>query len=404
VLTLDTMPWKRLLLILAAVAAAVLIGWRVYVAVRPAGAASAPNPGGLTGTPGGNARNAVPVAVETAPVARTTLRDRVEFSGARASRASRVVSTKVAGSLERVLVKVGQRVQRGQLLAELDDEEYRQQLEQARAEVEVARANVETARIGAGAAVRELERVRALQDKQIASASELDASETQARKAQVALTVAEAQLRQKEAAMAAAALRVQHTRLAALWEDGGGPRVVAQRLAEPGALLRANDPVLSILEIDPLVARLKVAEAVFPRLRPGLRAAVSAPALPDREFTGTVSAVAPFLDERTGQAEAWVEIANPRGELAPGLAVRVQLEFGRLDDALVIPAAAIVERRGEKGVFLLDTQEPRVRFVPVRTGASESGLVQVVEPELQGRVVTLGQHLLQDGGAVILPK
>jgi multidrug efflux pump subunit AcrA (membrane-fusion protein) len=121
-------------------------------------------------------------------------------------------------------------------------------------------------------------------------------------------------------------------------------------------------------------------------------------------FSGSVSAVAPFLDERTGQAEAWVEIANPRGELAPGLAVRVQLEFGRLENVMAVPAEALVERRGEQGVFLVDPQAPRVRFVPVRVGAAEGGLVQIVQPELQGRVVTLGQHLLEDGGAVILPK
>ena len=55
-------------------------------------------------------------------------------------------------------------------------------------------------------------------------------------------------------------------------------------------------------------------------------------------------------------------------------------------------------------MFLVDPQQPRVRFIPVRTGATEGGLVQIVEPKLEGRVVTLGQHLLEDGGAVILPK
>jgi len=326
------------------------------------------------------------------------------FSGALESRSRLVVTAKVAGRLERIPVRVGDRVTRGQLIAGLDDEEYRQQLEQSRAEHEVARANVETARIGTEAAARELDRVRALQEKQIASASEFDSAETQAKRAQVTLTVAEAQLRQREVSLSTAQLRVQQTRLTAFWEDGGGPRIVAERLAEPGALLRANDPVVSLLETDPLVARLQVPESVYPRLKLGLKAEVSAPALPGRVFAGILSSVAPFLDEKTGQALAWVEIANPRRELAPGLAVRVELEFGRIADAVTVPAGALVERGGEKGVFLVDAGKQRVSFVRVRPGASEGGRVQIAEPALSGQVVTLGQHLLEDGGAVILPR
>jgi len=131
---------------------------------------------------------------------------------------------------------------------------------------------------------------------------------------------------------------------------------------------------------------------------------VSAPALPGRVFAGILSSVAPFLDEKTGQAQAWIEIANSRRELVPGLAVRVELEFGRIADAVTVPAGALVERGGEKGVFLVDAGKQRVSFVRVRPGASEGGRVQILEPALSGQVVTLGQHLLEDGGAVILPR
>jgi len=398
------MAWKRILVIAAAAAVAAFVGWRVFLIVRPPTAAAAAGPAAGPGAPGNGARRAAPVAVEVADVTRSTLRDRAVFSGVLESRSRLVVTAKVAGRLERIPVRIGDRVTRGQLIAELDDEEYRQQLEQSRAEHEVARANVETARIGTEAAARELDRVRALQEKQIASASEFDSAETQAKRAQVTLTVAEAQLRQREVSLSTAQLRVQQTRLTAFWEDGGGPRIVAERLAEPGALLRANDPVVSLLETDPLVARLQVPESVYPRLKLGLKAEVSAPALPGRVFAGILSSVAPFLDEKTGQAQAWIEIANSRRELVPGLAVRVELEFGRIADAVTVPAGALVERGGEKGVFLVDAGKQRVSFVRVRPGASEGGRVQILEPALSGQVVTLGQHLLEDGGAVILPR
>jgi len=387
---------RRALIVLATAAVVALGGWQVYRLARPARPPAA--------TPeSARPRGAAPVAVQVAPVSLVTLRDSLLFTGSLESRSRIVVATKVAGRLERLLVQVGEPVRRDQLLAELEEEEYRQGLEQARAEVAVARANLDSADIGVQAAQRDLERVRSLQDKQIASTAELDSSETQLARARVQVSVARAQLRQKEVALQIAELRLSQTRLSAAWDRDGGPRVVGERLAEPGTLLKAGDPILSLLELDPLVARLQVAEQAYPRLRPGQAATVIAALFPARRFTGTLSAVAPFLDKSTGQAEAWVTIRNADGLLKPGMGVRVELEFERHENVPAVPAAALARRGEVQGVFQVETEGPRVRFVPVRTGAAEGGLVEILEPVLRGPVVTLGQHLLEDGSAVILP-
>jgi RND family efflux transporter MFP subunit len=202
----------------------------------------------------------------------------------------------------------------------------------------------------------------------------------------------------------AAELRLSHTRLVASWDQDGRPRVVGERLAEPGTLLQAGSSVLSLLELDPLQARLRVAETIYPRLHPGLGASVSAAVFPGRKFAGTLSAVAPFLDRSTGQADAWVQIRNADGALKPGMAVQVELEFGRRESVPAVPAAALVSRGEVQGVFEVQVEASTVRFVPVRTGAAEGGLVEILEPALQGPIVVLGQHLLQDGSAVILPR
>jgi RND family efflux transporter MFP subunit len=392
---------KRALIILAAAAVLALVGWRVYLIAKPAPQAAAS--AGRGSAPAGT-RGSAPVAVETAQVSRATLRDAIQFTGSLDSPSRVEVAAKVSGRLQRILVQVGQTVQRGQLLAELDDEEYRQALEQARAEEAVARANLEAADIGVQAAERELERVRSLQDKQIASDMELDSSRTQLARARVQVSVAAAQLKQKQVAVEAAELRLSHTRLAAAWGQDGRPRVVGERLTEPGTLLQAGSPVLSLLELDPLEARLRVTETIYPRLRSGLAASVSAPVFPGRKFAGTLSAVAPFLDRSTGQADAWVQIRNADEALKPGMAVQVELEFGRRENVPAVPSAALVNRGEVQGVFEVQLESSTVRFVPVRTGAAEGGLVEILEPALRGPVVVLGHHLLQDGSAVILPR
>lgn len=387
---------KRALIILAAAAVLALVGWRVYLIAKPAPQAA--------GAAAAGSRGPAPVAVEIAQVTRATLRDGIQFTGSLDSPSRVEVAAKVAGRLERILVQVGEAVRQGQVLAELEDEEYRQSLEQAKAEEAVAHANLEAAQIGVQAAERELERVRSLQDKQIASDMELDSSRTQLAQAKVQVSVAGSQLKQKQVAVEAAQLRLSHTRLVASWDPDGRPRVVGERLAEPGALLQTGSSVLSILELDPLELRLRVTEVVYPRLRPGLGASVSAAVFPGRKFAGTLSAVAPFLDRSTGQADAWVQIRNADGALKPGMTVQVELEFGRRENVPAVPAAALVERGEVQGVFEVQLEASTVRFVPVGTGAAEGGLVEILEPALKGPVVVLGHHLLQDGSSVILPK
>jgi len=84
--------------------------------------------------------------------------------------------------------------------------------------------------------------------------------------------------------------------------------------------------------------------------------------------------------------------------------VQVELEFALRQDALTVPLSALVRSEDRQGVFLVDTQTRKVRFVPVRTGIADGERVEILEPPLAGLVVTLGQHLLQNGASVLLPE
>jgi len=296
---------------------------------------------------------------------------------------------------------VGDRVERGALIAEIDPEEYQQQADQAQAELEVARAGLDGARIALEAAQRDLERVKVLRQEQIAAEAELDQADTQRRTAESQLAVAEAQLRQKKAALDAANLRLEQSRVRVTWPQGGGLRVVAERFAEPGSLVQAGNPLLSVLQIDPLEAVIRIVEQTYTVLRPGQEAMVSADVYPGRVFKSRVITLAPFLEESTRQAEARVEVSNPDGLLKPGMVVRVAIEFGRKAGVLTVPAAAVTEYRGEKGVFELESGSRTVRFVALKLGIQDGQRVEVLEPQLSGPVVVLGQHLLSDGAAVI---
>ena len=387
---------RRLVLaVILPAAAAALIGWQVAVRVR-AGRSPAPAAAGNA-----SQSRAAAVAVETAPVERADLRRVEQFVGTLASPSRLIVGAKVGGRLERFLVRVGDRLERETVVAELDPEEHRQAVEQAQAELEVAAASLEGARIALEAAQRDLERVRVLRREKVASEAELDLADTQQRKAQSQLNIAEAQLRQKQAALETARLRLEQCRVRASWPPGEGRRVVGERFAEPGGLVKAGDPLLAVLELDPLEAVIQIVEPLYTRIQVGQRAEVRADALPGTVFEATVSTVAPFLEQSTRQAEARVQVRNPGGLLKPGMVARVAIELERRRGALTIPEAALTEYRGRKGVFQLDPQTRRVHFIALKLGIQDEDRIEVLEPVLTGPVVVLGQHLLAEGSEVL---
>jgi len=370
-----------------------LLGWQVYRKVTSE----------VAGPLGRRAQPAV--AVELAPVRTASIREVRELTGSLLPRTQFVVAPKVSGRLERLLVHMGDTVENDQLIAVLDSQEYAQQVEQARAELEVAKANVAESESALDVAQSEFERFKTLREKQVASASELDEAEARYKAADARHKVSLAQVRQREAALKAAEIRLSYTQVHVSWENGDGPRVIGERFVDQGSMLRANDPIVSVLDAGTLTGVIHVIERDYPKIRVGQTVVATTDAHPDREFPGNVLRVAPLLQESSRQARVEVAIPNPERLLKPGMFIRARIELDRHDGATVVPYSALVKREEKQGVFVVEGQQPQARFVPVQTGIVAGELAEIVHPQaFQGRVVTLGHHLLEDGSPVILPE
>ena len=348
-------------------------------------------------------RNA-PVAVEVMPVKIATIREVGSFTGTLYPLSSFVLAPKIAGRLEKIMVHIGDTVKSGQLVAVLDDDEYRQQVSQAQAELEVAQAMLQERKSTLENARREYERTVELRKKKIASESQLDAADSEFLTHQAELKVATAQVSQKEAALNMANVRLSYAQIQVPQNHTTADRVVGERFVDEGAMLAPNTPIVSILDIGKLIAAIYVIERDYPKIRLGLEAMISTDAFPSRTFTGNVIRIAPLLKEESREARVEIEIPNPLTLLKPGMFVRVQIQFEQHENATVIPTAALVKRNGTQGVFLADLAEKKARFVPVTVGIISTGQAEVLDPPLSGAVVTLGHHLLEDGAAIILPE
>ncbi len=345
------------------------------------------------------------VAVMISPVEKGLIRDLGQFSGTLIPKSQFLVAPKISGKLKKLYVNIGDRVTRGQVVAQLDDEEYRQQVLQAEADLKVARANFEEARNALELAKKDFERAQTLHQRGIYSDSQLDVARAQYQSREAAYKVAEAQVANREAALETARVRLSYTRIIATWETGSDIRYVGERFVDEGALLSVNTPIISIVELHPITAVIYATEKEYFRIQVGQPVEISSSVFPERKFSGRVVRVAPLLKETSRQARVEIDIPNEEGLLKPGMFINAEIEFARRENATLVPFGAVVSRMDQQGVFLADLENRKAIFQPVKVGIVEGEKAEILEPaNLQGFVVTLGQHLLQDGMGIILPE
>ncbi|MHC4487308.1 MAG: efflux RND transporter periplasmic adaptor subunit, partial [Planctomycetota bacterium] len=184
--------------------------------------------------------------VEVAQIQRGPITLQRTFSGALEATAEFVVAPKVSGRVERLEVDLADTVKRGQILAELDNDEYLQAVVQAQAELEVAKANRMEAGSALEIATRGFRRNEKLRQTGVASESQFDAAKADQLAKQAQLEVARAQVTRAQASLETAKIRLGYTKVSADWTDGDKQRVVAERYVDEGETVSANTPLLAI--------------------------------------------------------------------------------------------------------------------------------------------------------------
>ena len=382
---------KKLIVTIVILAGLSLLGWQIYQRASDSGKGF------------NHQRRNVPIAVEIALVKKTSIREIGSFTGSLYPLSKFIMAPKIAGRLEKLLVHIGDTVKHGQLVAVLDDDEYRQQVIQSKAELDVSRANLQERESTIENAKREYERTKALRKKKIASESQLDAAESEFKTQQAKLKVATAQISQKEAALKMAKICLSYARIKVPENNTKGYKVVGERFVDEGAMLAPNTPIVSILDIEKLIVAIHVIGRDYPKIQKGQETVISTDAFPGYTFKGKVIRIAPILKEKSREARVEIEIPNVQKLLKPGMFVRVHIQFDEHDNATVVPVAALIKRNGNQGVFIADLKENKARFIPVTVGIVNGIQAEVLNPAIKGTVVTLGHHLLEDGASIILP-
>lgn len=308
-----------------------------------------------------------PPRITVVVVQPSTLVRTLQFS-ARVATVSRVdVGATITGRVRQVRVEEGARVQAGQVLIELEEDELRAALRQAQATQAQAAATRRNAR-------EELARVQALVAQGFVTASRAD-------DARRAVDVAQAQEGAALAAVDVARARLAQARIVA----PTAARVLTRHV-EPGQIVQAGKSLLSLALEGPTQLVAAVDERFLAQLQLGQHADVVADAYPQQRFAARVSALAPAIDPQRGAVEVRLDL---EGALPPflreDLTMSVEVETGRREQALVLPLAAL--REGD-AVWVVD--DARLQSRPVRLGLRTLQSVEVLQGLVAGEQVALG--------------
>ncbi len=343
----------------------------------------------------------VAIAVELSPAEHGSLVTRQRLAGNLEPAAEFQVAPKVAGQIVEVLADIGDSVARGDVVVRLDDAEFQQSVAQARAALAVAEARLQEARSAADLATRRLDRIERLESRGVASASELDDARGEAQAQQAAVAVARAQRDQAEAALNSAEVRLGYTRVRADWPGEDETRLVGERMVDAGDTVAANTPLLSIVDIDQLRAVIEVPQSLYGSLAVGDPAQILPPGPDSQAVEARISRIAPRFDPESRRTRVELIVDNQQRRLAAGMFVQVGLESRRVDDAVIVPRAALVSRQGRRGIFTVAPDADTASFVPVEVAleTDDRAALRGID-SLAGPVVVLGQDQLTDGAVI----
>ena len=356
--------------------------------------------GGGFGGPGGGFGGGprLPMSVEVGSVKRGEMSEQMTVVGNLIGAATVEAVPKVAGRLEGVAVRLGDRVNRGQQLAKVEDHELREQIRQAEASYQVSAATIRQREADLNLAKSNLDRSKNLFDRQLIPKQTYDDADARFQAAAAQLDLAKAQHAQAEARLDELKINLSNTVISSPVNG-----FVAKRMLDPGAWVTPNSAFLSIVDIGVVRIVANVVEKDLRRITTGQQAAVEVDAFPGEKFTGRVAHIAPVLDPATRTAQIEVEIQNTQFRLKPGMYARVDFTVERRPNALIIPANALVDVQGKRGVFR-PAEGDIAKFHPIEVGLMDEKQIEIASGLAEGdRIVTTGAAALKDGDKIVLP-
>jgi membrane fusion protein (multidrug efflux system) len=305
------------------------------------------------------------------------LTDDTQTVGTLKSRQGVTLRPEVSGRITQLNFKDGERVKKGQLLVQFDDQLQVAQVKQSQAELSIAMANHK--------------RNQELVAQNFISKRSVDESAAN-------LEVAQAKLALSQATAA-------RLKIVAPFDGMTGIRTV-----NVGDYLKDGGDIVNIEDIAAVFVDFRLPERFQSKVKKGQKAQVDMDALPGRKFSAVIQAIDPMLDANGRSVGIRACIDNRQNQLRPGMFARVNTVFSEREKAVVVPEEAIVPQGGKQFVIKLlegsdkgtEKETKTTQRVEVKVGIRRPGKVEILEGLAEGdEVVTAGQQRVQKDGTAV---
>lgn len=348
-----------------------------------------------------------PTPVRTVAAVRGSVDSHVDATANLRALRSVTILSRSEGVVRRMVVEEGDFVRQGQLLCQLDDRELQVDLELARQRLAQTRVQLESAqivreKIQSQFAAKNIELKRNVDALAEGLVSDTDVDLVRNQAAELShdersqeTTVRESEYRVEEliAEIAKVELQIEHARVTAPFTG-----TIVERSVDVGQSVRASDSLFGVASFSPLYADVFLSESESRAVKPGQTSEIRLDAAA-ASIDGRIVRISPVVDDETGTVKVTVEIKSPTAQFRPGAFVRVSINTDTVENAVLIPKSAVLERDGETFVFVTDDET--ARRVPVEVGYENGSSVEIRSGIGPGDlVVVAGQGALAEGDRV----
>ena len=322
---------------------------------------------------------------------------RRDYGGEFVSDAQADLSAEVSGVVREVNVRLGDRVEKDQVLAIVDPVVYQQRVKELQASVSLSQASVEEARAQLQNLQSELNRKKPLLARQLVTAREIEDLEAQIAVASQRISVAQATVDQNQARLATGRDNLQDTRVRAPFAG-----VVAERFVDMGNHVNAGQALFRVVDNGDVYLQLRVAEHDSGMIEQGMKVTMRIDALGGELVQGTVARIAPAVDPQTrtlridvvkGDDENW-------NRIKPGMYARAQIVIAARANAVVAPSQAIQkDRDGSRYVWKI--VDGKAFKTAVQPGVRDRDQTEILDGLKPGDTIVLrGEDKVTEGGVV----
>jgi membrane fusion protein (multidrug efflux system) len=280
-----------------------------------------------------------------APVTVEPLRQSVQLVGTFQAPEELQVVAKVGGEVLSLPAREGSPVQKGDLLATIDDRKIKARLDDARARRTLAQAT--------------LDRAEGLRRTNSISVQEFDEARSELDQATATIDLLQAEF--------------DDTRMTAQI-DG----VISEHLVSVGQVVPVGQELMTLVKLDPLEISFEVPERYLAVVEEGLTVNIRTDVYEQEVFTGELVYLAPRLRTTTRTLPVKASVPNPDGKLRPGMFGKVELVLSEIPDALFVPESAVMQQGSGNMIVVRNPETYRSEFRPVEVGVRQGGRMQIV--------------------------